>query len=97
MTEEKLFELFEIHEDEHYQDQLIKNKRHPRSDIAAMLLLHEFSPEEDCRMLSWAGDEEITFDVRVEDVIGKITEDQVVELICYGVRIIDESYFGMFV
>ncbi len=97
MTRERLIELFEIHDDDHCQDHLVKNARHPRNDVAAMLLLHELLPDETTDIISWAGHDEISFSPVVRQVVERITEDQVVELIRYGVRLINESYFGMFV
>lgn len=90
MTTEELEAMFEKHDDCFLED--IPQTRHKRKDIAAFLLLDELCPSDDgADIVSGADHDVIYLDPSVEQLAeANPTEDQVRELIRYGVRIEDD-------
>lgn len=97
MTLEELQALFEKYDDEFLKFEKVTNKRSSRPDIHVFILLNEFAPK-DYDMISAAEHDEIWLDVKPEDIVPQITEEQVIELIRCGIRY-DGNYecFAMFV
>ncbi len=67
---------------------------HPRSDIAAMLLLHKIKPGT-CSIICGIGHNEIIFDVSIEYINEHASREQVLELIRYGVTF--RNCVGMYI
>lgn len=68
-----------------------------RNDLKAMILLDSLVPEKG-NMISSATHDEIFFDVSLEELEKVANEDQIKELISYGIRIDDyEEGLAMFV
>lgn len=101
MTLDQLEELFEKHSSEFVEFERIKNPKHTRSDLCAMLMIDEiqsrYYPQiRTAKMISWAGHDEIHLDVDVEEISEYITEKEIIDLIRCGIRL-EEGNFAMFV
>ena len=82
-------EMFEKHHDEFLKFDRITDKHSKRADIHAFILLDRLTPG-DCDMVSAAEHDEIWLEPG-EDVIEKLTEEQVIELTRCGVRYSEDS------
>lgn len=89
--------ICEDHEDEFLKFAKVENKRSSRKDIHAFLLLDELFPgDED--ILSWAGHDEVTLSIDIEEFNARATEAQMIELLRCGVMYSDEyDCLSMFV
>jgi len=97
MTESELRELFEKHDDEYIKFERVENKRSNRPDLHAFLLLDELFPaDSDSDIICAAEHDEIYLDITVEQLAGKVTEAEVIELTRCGVRC-GEERLEMFV
>ena len=81
-------ELFEKHEAEFLEDDRLSPSPIKRRDLRAFLLLDKLVPGKS-DMVSAAEHDEIFLDVSVEDLEGKATEADIIELQRCGIRLND--------
>lgn len=86
MTVEQIEQLFEERDAEFLKFEQIIVKRSQRKDMHAFLLLDELVPGTGC-MVDGATHDEIWLGVHLSDLEGKITREQIIELIRCGVRV----------
>lgn len=97
MTKDEIEQFFEDNNDgEFLEFEKIQNPRSKRPDLHAFLLLDALFPG-DRDMVESAEHDEIWLNVELEQLEGKVTEAQLLELIRCGVRIDDSGYLCMFV
>jgi hypothetical protein len=94
MTVEELKELFDsIIVEESNKQSTWTTTFHRRKDINAMLLLDMFFKDCSFDMIDYAGHDEISFDVDLEELAKVITAEQVRELVRCGVRYRDDALY----
>jgi hypothetical protein len=82
-------DMFDKFEDDFLRFEFVENKKHRRPDICAFIILNELVPS-DTDIISAAEHDEIFLNVNLDDLVKVITEDQVHDLVCCGVRYSDE-------
>lgn len=84
-----LYERFEKFNEEFIKFDRIKNKRSLKRDMHAFLLLEELFPESKERMVSAASHDVVYLGIE-EDMLEKLTDDNIIELIrcgiCYNIE-----------
>ena len=96
-TEELMALLGQDGHEEYIEFDRVENKRHPRRDVHAFLLLHELLPGDSC-MVSGAAHDKIWLDASVDDLAAVATNDQLIELIrCGLIYDSDAGCLAMFV
>jgi len=93
-TMEQLEEFWAKTEDEEFlKFARVQNKRHRRIDINGMILLDELIGEDvPHSIIGGAAHDEIFLDGGLEELLPKLTEDVVTDLIRCGVRIQDGGF-----
>lgn len=91
----KIEELFKKYEHLYLEDQELSDSPIKRRDLRAFLLLDKLVPDK-MDMVCSAEHDEIWLQVTPEDLEGKATEAEVIELIRCGIRC-DEGMLCMFV
>lgn len=94
-----LKELFEKHSEEYLMSTDIENKLHERDDIGAFLLLSKLSNDDrKLNIVAYSVYDEITLSVSPSDVAMNATEQDILDLIRYGVMYDEyEDCFTMYV
>jgi len=100
ITSDNISIISETHEDEFLKFDRVENKRHPRRDLHAMLLMAEILPSIR-NIISAAEHNKVWFECgeldnnKEYETLWPITEDQVVELLRCGVSFDDstESFY----
>lgn len=93
MTLDQMEEIFCSNDDLSCLDfpRAIKNPRSKRGDMHAFMLLDELLPDEVGDMVVAAEHDEIFLGIDPGELAKVITEAQIIELICCGVRYSDDS------
>ena len=86
----ELSERFEEFNDEFIKFDRIENKRSLKRDMHAFLLLEEIFPESTERMVSAASHDIVYLGIE-EDMLEKLTDDNIIELIRCGIGYNEEN------
>ena len=85
-----LYERFEKFNDEFIKFDRIKNKRSLKKDMHAFLLLEELFPESEEEMVAAASHDIVYLSIE-EDMLEKLTDDNIIELIRCGIGYNEEN------
>lgn len=97
MNSEEIIEVFHANSKTHGEFFRVRKQLHPRSDIHAFLLLASILPPGENTIIAGADHDKIFLECNVDDLVNRITEDQIIELIRCRVFLEDENYLAMFV
>lgn len=86
-----LQERFDQFDDDFLKFKRIENPKSKRPDLHAFLLLEEIFPGRDRDLICSAAHDAIWLDIN-EDEVGKLTDDQILELVRCGVRLDTDDY-----
>jgi hypothetical protein len=86
-----LKEMFDKHGDEGCHFERVVNKKSTRPDLHAFLLLDELVPDSNRDILAGAEHDEVFLDVSIDELEGRITEEQVRDLLRCGVFYNDDD------
>jgi hypothetical protein len=96
VTQEEIEQFFEDNNDDFLKFELVENPRSKRPDLHAFLLLEELVPG-DKDILDAAEHDEVWLSIELSELEGKITEEQLLELIRCGIRCDEDGQLCTFV